>query len=320
MHILILGGTRFIGPVVVRRLVASDHAVTVFHRGQNEADLPAPVMHLHGDRAHLLDFRNTFARRPPDVVLDLCAMTEHDARTAVAAFEGLARRVVVVSSQDVYRVYDRFLRRDPGPPGPVPIPEDAPLRRHLYPYRAMAPSEDHLFYHYDKILVERAYRQGFALQATVLRLPLVYGPGDYQHRLYPYLKPMEEGRPAIPLEPGQATWRWTRGYVDNIAAALVLAIEDERAAGQVYNAGEETAGTEAEWIRRIGEVMDWTGRIGRPASADTADSEETDKDWRHHFVVSTRKIRDHLGYREPVALDEALRRTIAWERTHPPDM
>ncbi len=317
MNILILGGTRFIGPVVVRRLVAAGHAVTVFHRGQTEADLPASVTRIHGDRARLLDFREPFARLRPDIVLDLIAMTEREAQTGVAVFEGLARRVVVVSSQDVYRVYDRFLRRDPGLPGPTPFPETAPLRRNLYPYRAMAPDEDHLFFQYDKILVERVYQSAPALAAAVLRLPQVYGPGDYQHRLFPYLKRMDDSRPFIPLEAGQAAWRWTRGYVENVAAALVLAIEDERAAGQVYNVGEETASTEAAWIRRLGEAMGWAGRV--VGLAPLPEAPNAGKDWRHHFVADTRKIRDELGYREPVPLDEALRRTIAWERAHPPD-
>jgi len=35
------------------------------------------------------------------------------------------------------------------------------------------------------------------------------------------------------------------------------------------------------------------------------------------YADSTR-IRKELGYREPVALDEAIGRTIAWERGHPP--
>ncbi len=30
------------------------------------------------------------------------------------------------------------------------------------------------------------------------------------------------------------------------------------------------------------------------------------------------RIRQELGYREPIPLDQALRRTIAWERAHPP--
>lgn len=131
MTILLLGGTRFIGPWVVRRLAASGHDVTVFHRGQTEAALPASVAHLHGDRQQLLDFKDAFARLAPDVALDLSAMTEADAKTGVAALTGIARRIVVASSQDVYRVYDRFLGRDPGPPGPVPFDEQAPLRRHL---------------------------------------------------------------------------------------------------------------------------------------------------------------------------------------------
>ena len=314
MNILILGGTRFIGPWVVRRLVAAGHDVTVFHRGQSEAALPDAVAHLHGDRQHLLDFKDAFARLAPEVVLDLFAMTEADAQAGVAVFTGLARRVVVASSQDVYRVYDRFLGRDPGPPGPVPFTEQAPLRRHLYPYRAVAPSPDHLFYHYDKILVEQVYQRVPEMPATVLRLPQVYGPGDYQHRLFPYLKRMDDARPFIPLEEGQAAWRWTRGYVENVAAALALAVEDERAAGEVYNVGEETAFAEAEWIHRLGAMVGWTGRVVHfPESPDAG------KDWRHHFVADTRKIRRELGYREPVALDEALRRTIAWERAHPPE-
>jgi nucleoside-diphosphate-sugar epimerase len=43
------------------------------------------------------------------------------------------------------------------------------------------------------------------LPGTVLRLPTVYGPGDYQHRLFEYLKRMDDGRPAILLGEGVAS-------------------------------------------------------------------------------------------------------------------
>ena len=40
-----------------------------------------------------------------------------------------------------------------------------------------------------------------------------------------------------------------------------------------------------------------------------------------HLVVDTSRIRQELGYQEPVPRDEALRRTIAWEReTRPNDI
>jgi nucleoside-diphosphate-sugar epimerase len=37
---------------------------------------------------------------------------------------------------------------------------------------------------------------------TILRLPALYGPGDKRHRLFPYLKRMDDVRPAILVERG----------------------------------------------------------------------------------------------------------------------
>ena len=39
---------------------------------------------------------------------------------------------------------------------------------------------------------------------------------------------------------------------------------------------------------------------------------------RQHWVVDSTKIRHDLGYAEPIARDEAMRRTIEWERATPP--
>ena len=77
------------------------------------------------------------------------------------------------------------------------------------------------------------------LLGTVLRLPAVYGPGDYQHRLFAYVKRMDDWRPAVLLGEGMASWRWTHGYVEDMASAIALAVTDERAAERVYNVGEQ---------------------------------------------------------------------------------
>lgn len=50
MRILIIGGTNFMGPHVVRSLSEDGHEVTVFHRGQTGADLPRGVNEIFGDR------------------------------------------------------------------------------------------------------------------------------------------------------------------------------------------------------------------------------------------------------------------------------
>src|SRR4051812_42997801 len=51
LDILILGGTGYIGPYQVREAIARGHRVTVFNRGQHQADLPPGVVYLQGDRS-----------------------------------------------------------------------------------------------------------------------------------------------------------------------------------------------------------------------------------------------------------------------------
>lgn len=201
MRVLVIGGTNFIGPHVVRRLVELGHEVTVFHRGTTEAELPPETKQKRGDRRRLEDHTEELQRHAPEIVLDMIPMNEHDARSVMRVFRGIAQRVVAISSQDVYRAYDILRRRHPGSPDPVPLTEDAPLREKLYPYDREGAEE------YEKILVEKVVMGDPLLPGTVLRLPMVYGPGDYQHRLFPYLKRMDDGRPAIVPEEGMAGWQ-----------------------------------------------------------------------------------------------------------------
>lgn len=313
MRILVIGGTRFIGPEVVRQLAAAGHEVLVFHRGGTPLDPASGAKDLHGDRNRLADFRGDFRRFGPEVVVDMIPFFETQARALMDAFRGLARRVVAVSSADVYRAYDVLHGHEDGPE-PLPITEASPLRARLYPYRGKGIGLDD----YEKILVERRILGDPRLPGTVLRLPMVYGPGDPQHRIHPYLKRMDDGRPAILLEAGFAAWRGPRGYVADAARAIALAATDDRAAGQIYNVAEPEAPDEAAWVRRIGRAAGWAGRI-EALPPDRLPPHlnpgfRTTQDW----ILDSAKIRGELGYREAVPPDEALERTVAWERAHPP--
>jgi nucleoside-diphosphate-sugar epimerase len=322
MRVLVVGGTGFIGPFVVRRLHDQGHAVTVYHRGQSHADLPPGVAHLFGDRADLPARRDAIARLAPEVVLDMRPLTEEEARTVATAVKGIARRLVAISSQDVYRAYGRLIRTEPGPPDPVPLREDAPLREQLYPYRGETPrpADDPRRWtdDYDKILVERVVLGDLALPGTILRLPMVYGPRDGQHRLFEYLKRMDDGRPAILLDQAAARWRWTRGYVENVAAAIALAATDERAAGRVYNVGEQDALALADWVRLIGKHAGWSGEVVALPTDRLPPNLRAEEHVAQDLVADTTRIHTELGYVEPVPLEDRLQRTIEWERANPP--
>ena len=318
MRILIIGGTRFIGPHVVRHLVAAGHEVTLFHRGETKIDL-AGINQFYGDRRALSSFASEFKAVGPDVVLDMFPYTEEDARSLMRVFKGIARRVVAISSADVYRAYGRLLRLETGAPDPVPLNEDAPLRESRYPHRAQAKGVDDFAYNYEKILVEQVVMSDPThLPGTVLRLPAVYGPNDSQHRLFGYLKRMDDLRPAILLEEAQSRWRWSRAFVENVADAITLAVTDERAAGRIYNVGEPEAITESDWVHAIGHAAGWDGTIVF-AHKDQLPAHLLAKvDYDHHLVIDTTRIRAELGYNERISQQEALHETIDWERKHPP--
>jgi nucleoside-diphosphate-sugar epimerase len=320
MRILIIGGTSFIGPRVAQTLVDAGHNVTVFHRGQTNSPFLPRVNSIHGDRRDLLKFREEFKRLAPDSVVDMICYKEQDARDMLETFKGVAARTVTPSSGDVYRAYGCLLRLETGPVDPYPLNEESPLRLSRFPHRAIASSPEDFAATYDKIPVEQIMLSEPKLPGAILRLPAVYGPGDPHHRLFDYLKRMDDGRSQILLEENHARWRWTRGYVENVADAIALAATDERAASKIYNIGEAHAFAEAEWARRLGDAARWSGEIIAMPEQSLPAHLAAPYNYNHHLDVSTSRFREELGYSERVAPDAALSETISWERANPPEL
>jgi len=328
MRVLIIGGTGFMGPHVVANLHRLGHQVVVCNRGQTEVALPVAVERLRltsaslNDRAGFEDLAEDFKRFAPDVVVDMIAVTKRAAQATMQTFRGIAGRVVAVSSQDVYRAYGWVQGTEPGPPDPVPLTEMSALRERLYPYRGEKPRALDDPYRwmddYDKILVERVVLGDPEILGTALRLPMIYGPRDRQQRITNYLQQMDAGKREIRLPESEARWRWTRGYVEDMAHAVALAVIDEGAANQVYNVGEpETLSTEA-WVRAIAQAAGWEGEVVVIQDKALPAGSQTGMDTRQDLVTDSSRIRHELGYAELIPRDEALQRTVAWERAKPP--
>lgn len=320
MRVLVIGGTSFIGPSVVRRLVETGHDVTVFNRGQTQADLPEGVRRVTGQRESIGEFRDEFEKLAPDVAIDMRPMTEPEIRLVVDAVKGIVSRVVAISSMDVYRAFGRLIGIEPGPPVDLPLNEDSLLREKLFPYRSedgrSSDDPDAWRDEYDKILVERVVLGDPDLPGTMLRLPMVYGPRDRQHRFRSFVKRMDDDRPAIALSESYAGWRSSWGYVDDIAAAIALAATDERAVGKVYTLSETEHPTMAEIAALLAERIGWNGKIVTVPDEARPSGMNTEQD----LVGDSSRIRRELGYSEITPRDEAWERTIAWERDGGPEI
>lgn len=286
-----IGGTGFIGSHLVRRIASLGHTVAIYHRGQTRADIPADVLEILNPLSltPIDKFPRQLFEFEPEIIVHTMAMGAADAEAAVTAFAGLARRLVLLSSGDVYLAYGRFTGIEPGPIIEGLLSEDSPLRTKLFPYRKRASSSESLEHWYEKILAEEVVLSNGSLPGTVLRLPKVYGPGGNADlaTVYKYRH--------------QPNWRWTHGYVENVAAAIALAATSPSASDRVYNVGEAHTPTIAERLESM------------PPSVIGPDH-NTEFNFSQNIAYDTSRLRNELGFREVISEQEAMLKTLGCHR------
>jgi nucleoside-diphosphate-sugar epimerase len=322
-RVLILGGTGCVGEALTRRLEARGHAVAVFHRHAGEA-CRAQARHIHGNRHDLEANTPAFAAFAPDVVVDLIAGSAAAARRTLRALSAPGRRLIFAGSQEVYRAWSVFEGAERCGLEPVPVTESSRLRCTPAPppasLDAAAARDGHWTAEgYDKLAMERAVRAWPGAAATILRLAPIYGPGDPHHRLAPLVRRMQDGRGFILLPRGWAEWRSARAYVENAAHGIVLAVEQPRAGGRTYNLSDGLCLSGLDWVRAVGQAFGWRGRVLVLAPRSAPPHLRANVNPAQHCDDSTQRIRAELGYRQPVALAEALAATLAWEARYPLD-
>jgi nucleoside-diphosphate-sugar epimerase len=320
MKVLLIGGTGFIGRRTSAALEKGGHHVTVFHRGRTSA--PAGTEQILGNRQSLQDYQVEFRRRKFEVVIDFVLSSGRQALRLMDTFRGIAGRIVALSSMDVYRAWGVFYGFETGLQE-LPLTEDSDVRTKHTPYPPEVLKRVQQIYpwlddEYEKILVERAVLGDARLPGTVLRLPMIYGPGDPVHRFYPVLRRIDDGRRHIIFADDVAALRTPRGYVEDVGAAVALAATSPQAAGRVYNVCENESFGELDWARKIAAAVNWDGEFVVLPHDRTPKHLHLPGHTAQHLVVLSDRIRQELGYQETIAREEAIRRTIAWERTNPP--
>lgn len=322
MKILLIGGSGFIGPHVATALLNGGNHITIFHRGRTH--VPQGAEEVLGDRQFLQDHQPEFRRRKFDVVVDFVLSSDRQAVQLMDTFRGIAGRVVALSSMDVYRAWGVFYGFESGGLQELPLTEESDLRtsRNVYPAERLKQLRDTIYpwmdEEYDKIPVEQAVLSDARLPGTVLRLPMIYGPGDPVQRFLAVLKRIDDGRRQIIFADDVAAMRTPRGYVEDVAAAIVLAATLPQAAGRTYNVCEIESFSELDWAKKIAAAANWNGEFVTLPHDRTPKHLLWPGNTAQHLVATSDRIRKELGYREFIPRDEAICRTIDWDRANPP--
>lgn len=306
MRVLLIGGTVFIGRELAQQLVETGHEIAFLHRGRHEPPGFDGAAHIHADRDEIASVRDQIEAFGPDAVVDNVAMCAEDAERALGVIGD--RRLLVTSSMDVYRAYTNVMRNEPGEP--TPIDETSPVRDERYPYRSddAAP----MMQTYEKLDVEERY---LAHGATVVRLPMVYGPRDGQRREWFILRRVLAGRERIPV--GEGSWRATKGFSTDVARGMLLALTTDVAKGEIFNIAETTTYPMGAWAQMILDAAGSDAELVRVPDDRLPPDMGTTAALAQDLWVSSAKARAVLGFSDTDPR-EALAASVAWHLEHTP--
>jgi nucleoside-diphosphate-sugar epimerase len=308
MSVLVLGATGFMGPGVVRALEAAGPEVI----GASRSGAGPHGVRL--DRRDVAGVAALAAERRVVAVVDIVAFTEADTLPLLEAMDGRVGRWVMASSCDVYASYGGLTGKEAPPPFMGPITEDSPLRAGAHPYRGPrrrpADAPDAWMDDYDKIPLEAALHARPGLGGVVMRLPMVFGPGDRQHRFAWLIGPMTRGDEVLKVDPAWAGWLMTYAYVADISHALAIAATHPAVAGRTFNLGEPHPVDNRGWVDRFAEATGWGGEVVLEPSEGMWNS----LDLRYPFHIDTSAWREATGWSEPTPQAEALAATIESEK------
>ena len=260
MRILVLGGTKFLGRAFVQAALARGHDLTLFNRGETNADLFPEAEKLRGDRSVDL---SALAGRAFDAVVDPSGYVPAVVR-ASAELLGDCGHYLFVSSVSVYA----DLSVGPNEESEVAALGDG---------SADELASDYSNYGALKALCEQAVWDVFRERSLCVRPGLIVGPHDPTGRFTYWAHRLERGGEI--LAPGPAERRVQFIDVRDLAAWMVHCVE-RRLTG-VFNAtgegvawGDLLAGADVTWVpdellveHEVGEWMELPLWIADAASA-----------------------------------------------------
>jgi nucleoside-diphosphate-sugar epimerase len=301
-------------------LIRAGHRVCLFHRGSNPLEGLDGVQEILGQKSNLLSYRDQFREFRADLVIDCIGYTQADGERLIEVFAGLVPRLIFLSSCDVYRAHAVLHRATNEPLQATPLTEDSPLRINIFPYRGYASGPDDWRYDYDKIPIETKLLAQPELDTTIFRLPAVYGPRDYQLRVWEYLRKMEAGRKEIVLPLGFSNWFWGRGYVKNIAAAICHFLSKDSTSPPVFNLGDPVALSQEQWVEHIAGIAGWKGKVVIVPDDQLPDLLEAPYNFAQNWTIDASRFRRETAFAEPFTLEKSLEETVAWLRANPPNV
>jgi nucleoside-diphosphate-sugar epimerase len=310
-RVLVTGANGFVGGALCERLVHAGHEVRAAVRDVARR-APAGLQVVVGEigagthwEAPLRDIEVVVHTAARVHVLGDAAHNEHlyfetnaegTRQLALAAARAGVKRLVLLSSIKV---------NGEGDDGRIYRATDAPQAGDAYARSKLA-AENHAF----------EVGRGRGLEVVVLRVPLVYGAGVRAN----FLRLMRWVSEARPLPFGALDNRRSLIARENLCDLLAVLISHPRAAGRVWLGTDGEDLSTPELVRRLALALGTRARLFavpesllRLAGRLTGRSAEVAR-LCGSLQIDAAPVRDELGWRPPVTVDQELASTARWFR------
>ena len=322
MKILVTGGAGFIGSAVVRLAIAQGHSVinvdaltyaACLDNVASVADHPNYVFE-HVDIRDRVALEGVFTKHTPDVVMHLAAESHVDRSIDGPAdfietnvngtfnmLEAARNYWQAKGKPQGFRFHHISTDEVFGSLGPAGMfTEDTPYDPRS-PYSASKASSDHLV---------RAWHETYGLPVVLTNCSNNYGPYHFPEKLIPVvILNALAGKPLLIYGDGGNIRDWL--YVEDHADALLLVLEKGEL-GRSYNIGGENERTNLELVKTLCEILDHLKPRdeGSYANLITFVTDRPGHDAR--YAIDPSRIRDELGWRPSVTVEEGLEKTVKW--------
>ena len=321
MKILVTGGAGFIGSAVVRLAVARGHhvinvdALTYAGRLENVASVADSPLYafVQGDIRDRAALEQVFCDHKPDAVMHLAAESHVDRsidgpgdfiETNITGtynmLEAARAHWVRIGKPAGFRFHHISTDEVYGSLGETGLFTEDTAYDPRSPYSASKASSDHLV---------RAWHETYGLPVVLTNCSNNYGPYHFPEKLIPkVILNALQGKDIPVYGQGLNVRDWL--YVEDHADALLLAL-GKGVPGRSYNVGGENERTNIDLINTICAILDEKRPANRPySSLITYVTDRPGHDAR--YAIDPTRIRDELGWRPSVTVEEGLEKTVAW--------
>ncbi|MCX7558190.1 dTDP-glucose 4,6-dehydratase [Sulfitobacter sp. F26204] len=321
MKILVTGGAGFIGSAVVRLAIARGHeivnldALTYAGCLENVAGVADHPLYAfeHVDIRDRAALDHVFAQHKPDAVMHLAAESHVDRsidgpgdfiETNITGtynmLEAARAYWINAGKPEGFRFHHISTDEVYGSLGATGMFSETSSYDPRSPYSASKAASDHLV---------RAWAETYGMPVVLTNCSNNYGPYHFPEKLVPVVILNALAGKDIPVYgEGLNVRDWL--YVEDHADALLLVLE-KGALGRSYNIGGENEARNIDLVRSICAILDEK----RPKAAPYSDQITFVEDRAGHdlrYAIDPARIRDELGWRPSVTLEQGLERTVQW--------